>query len=212
MSKPASHEPERAPEPRPTASATIEPVGARAPGPRAHAVRLQLPLRPFDARLANRRALLVVGEAALGALGGADGARYFDIVVREKLVAVEAVLMTDDTPPAEALAAMRQTLADAGYHAALRVVRECADDGCTTTATTDPSRVEAVPSGWHSAEICGKHGYRACPGCDSLYVMTSDNASGQPTAVHCEVCGTVLVEWGATKAWQAELVRRGRTP
>ena len=42
--------------------------------------------------------------------------------------------------------------------------------------------------------------------------MSSANVSGQATAVHCEVCGGVLVEWGASKVWTAELVRRGRVP
>ena len=33
---------------------------------------------------------------------------------------------------------------------------------------------------------------------------------GPAAAVHCEVCATVLVEWGGSKSWTAELVARGR--
>ena len=38
--------------------------------------------------------------------------------------------------------------------------------------------------------------------------MTSANAGGQAPSIHCEVCKAILVEWGGTKVWTAELVTR----
>lgn len=198
------------PEARPTATATIEPVAAPTAAPRAHAVRLVLPLSSFTPRLADRREVLGAAEAALRVLDEHGAPRYFDVMAREKLVAIEAALAMADAPSAGAVERMRQALAEAGYRVTVRALRECADAGCTTTATDDTVRPDAVPSGWYSATVCGKHGYRSCGGCGSLYVMTSTNSSGPAAAVHCAVCASVLVEWGASKSWTAELVARGR--
>ncbi len=212
MSRPATPERARPPEPRPTASLTIEPLGPRESSPRPHAARLYLPLSTFADRLADRRAVLGFADAALRALDGGNVPSLSDVVAREKVIAVDATFTVDDVPSAEAIARMRQSLVDAGYFVSVRIVRECADAGCTTTTSADPSRAETVPYGWHSATVCGRHGYRSCSGCDSLYVMTSSSSTGQAAAVHCEVCGTVLVEWGGSKDWTAELVTRGHRP
>jgi hypothetical protein len=192
------------------ATATIEPVAARTAAPRAHAVRLLLPLSSFAPGLAARPEVRALAAAALRALDEGSAPTYFDVMAREKVVAIEAVLAMANGPSPGAVERMRQALADAGYRVTVRAVRECSDDGCATTMTADPARSDVVPSGWHSATVCGKHGYRSCSGCDSLYVMSSANTSGPAAAVHCEVCATVLVEWGASKAWTAELVARGR--
>jgi hypothetical protein len=210
MSRPATPERVRPPDPRPTAAATIEPVGPRTSAPRAHAVRLYLPLSSFEERLADRRAVLGFAEAALRALDGDGAPSYFDVLSREKLVAIDAASSLTDAPSADAIERMRQALADVGYRVSMRALRECIDGGCTTALMADPAHLDAVPSGWHSATVCGKHGYRSCGGCGSLYVMTSDPAHGPAEAVHCEVCAGVLVEWGASKSWTAELVTRGR--
>jgi hypothetical protein len=209
MSRPATTERVRPPDPRPTAAATIEPVGARTSAPRAHAVRLYLPLSSFEQPLADRRAVLGFADAALRALDGQSTPQYFDVLSREKLVAIDAASSLAEAPSADAIERMRQTLADAGYRVSLRAVRECADDGCTTAMLADPAQLDSVPTGWHSATVCGKHGYRSCSGCGTLYVMTSVPANGPAAAVHCEVCAAVLVEWGASKSWTAELVTRG---
>jgi hypothetical protein len=210
MSRPATTDRVRSSDPRPTASATIEPVGQRTSAPRAHTVRLYLPLSNFEEQLADRRAVLGFAEAALRALDASGAPSYFDVLSREKLVAIDVASSLADAPGAGAMERMRQALADAGYRVSMRAVRECADDGCTTTMLADPARLEAVPSGWHSATVCGKHGYRCCSGCGSLYVMMSAPANGPAAALHCEVCAAVLVEWGASKSWSAELVTRGR--
>ncbi len=212
MSRPTTLDRARAPEPRPTASITIEPLGAKTDSPRSHAARLYLPLSTFDDRLADRRSVLGFADAALRALDAGNTPSLSDVVAREKLIAIDAASTVDDMPSAEAIARMRQSLADAGYFVSVRVVRECADAGCTTTASADSSRSDSVPDGWHSATVCGKHGYRSCPGCNSLYEMTSSSSTGPAAAVHCEVCATVLVEWGGSKTWTAELITRGRRP
>jgi hypothetical protein len=212
MSRSATTERVRAPDPRPTASATIEPVGPRTSTPRAHAVRLYLPLSSFEPSLADRRDVLGFAEAALRALDAQGAHQYFDVLSRDKLVAIDAASSLADGPSADAIEQMRQTLADAGYRVTLRAVRECADAGCTTAVAADPAQLDSVPSGWHSASVCGKHGYRSCGGCGSLYVMTSAPSNGPAAAVHCDVCAAVLVEWGASKSWSAELVTRGSAP
>ena len=38
--------------------------------------------------------------------------------------------------------------------------------------------------------------------------LASTNAAGQAPAVHCEVCGQVLIEWGSSKVWIAQLVAK----
>jgi hypothetical protein len=71
------------------------------------------------------------------------------------------------------------------------------------------NRSSDVPPTWYSQRICGKHNYRTCTKCKSVYVLTSTNAAGQAPSVHCEVCGAVIIEWGSSKVWKAELVTRG---
>lgn len=210
MTKPAQKI-ERPPETRPTASVTVEPVGARGDAERAHAVRLHLPLSHFDERLADRRSLIGIAQTATRALGQGDIATYFDVLAKDKVIGIEATLTCPRAPDGEAIQQMRQALTTVGYQVTVKVLRECDDDGCTTTASIDGSRGEAAPNGWFSVDVCGKHGYRTCETCGSVYVMTSANASGQAPSLHCEVCGSVLVEWGGSKVWTAELVTRGQT-
>jgi hypothetical protein len=178
--------------------------------PRAHAVRLLLPLSSFVPALADRHAVLRFAEAALRALDERSTPEYFDVTAREKIVAIDAAATLTEAPSATAIERMRQSLVDAGYHFTVRAVRECAHAGCTTATPGDPARGDAIPRGWHSAAVCGKHGYRSCGGCDSLYLMTADAVAGPAAALHCAVCATVLVEWGGSKTWTAELVSRGR--
>jgi hypothetical protein len=200
----------RPPEPRPTATVTMEPLDSRSGSPRSFATRLYLPLSTFDPRLADRRSVLGIADAAVRAIDGVEVPNLSDVVAREKVVGIEATFTVDDV--AGAIARLRQALSDSGYFVSMRLLRECADDGCTTTTSLDPTRSDSVPYGWYSTTVCGRHGYRSCAGCDSLYVMSSSSAAGQAAAVHCEVCDTVLVEWGGSKRWTAELVTRGRRP
>src|SRR5437868_6594286 len=50
--------------------------------------------------------------------------------------------------------------------------------------------------------------YVICAMGGSLYRMSSTNSVGQAPSVHCGVCGGVLIEWGSSKVWSAELVHR----
>ena len=172
-------------------------------------MRLRIEINRFEERFATRSAVVDAAERALGELGGGAGASYTDVLGgKDKVVAVEAAAVCADRPDAGAIGRMRELLADAGYNVAVRELRECSDAGCAATAPMDTARPTAAPAGWFAPEICGKHGYRACPGCASVYVMTSANAGGQAPSIHCEVCGAVLVEWGGTKVWTVELVTR----
>jgi len=204
--------PKMAPPPdvRPKAHATVEPLGPRARKPRGHAVRLYVELNGFDAQFADRARVLTFIHEALHELADGEPARCFDVRgAKEKLVGIEAAVICADTPAEGALGRLRDALTAAGYTATIRELRECDDESCTTTAPMDSGQTGSTPVGWYNAQTCGKHGYRACAGCNSVYVMSSANASGQAASIHCEVCGMVLVEWGGTKVWTVELVTRG---
>jgi hypothetical protein len=107
---------------------------------------------------------------------------------------------------------LRQVLRAAGYEVGARELRECREAGCTTNTVVDLARAAEVPAGWFGAEVCGRHGYKLCPACSSTYAMSCSNANGSAPSVHCEVCGGILVEWGGTKLWTAELVKRAAWP
>jgi hypothetical protein len=40
--------------------------------------------------------------------------------------------------------------------------------------------------------------------------MSSTNSSEKAPSLHCELCGAILVEWGSTKVWQAELISKAK--
>ena len=194
---------------KPTASASIEPLGPRAHSPRGHAVRLHLELKDLEPRFADRVTAVDLARRALALLGD-ERASFVDVLGgKARIIGVEGSIVCAAKPDAGSLMRLHETLSGAGYHVKTRELRECSEDTCASTAVMDPSRAESSPATWFGAHICGKHGYRACPGCKSIYVMTSANAAGQAPSVHCEVCGSILVEWGGTKLWSVELVTRG---
>lgn len=175
-------------------------------------MRLHLPLSNFEEKFADRGSVLAVAQRALADFGD-EAAHYFDVVSpKGKLVAVDASMVRSESLDAAAIDLLRETLSSAGYNVAIRTLRECANDACSTTTSMDASRPEATPTGWFSSEVCGKHGFKSCAGCNSVYLMSSTNAVGQAPSIHCEVCGAVLVEWGGTKLWIVELVTRGGHP
>lgn len=173
-------------------------------------MRLHLPVSNFDEKFADRSSVLAVAHRALADLGDEEAVHCFDVVsAKGKLVAIDASMARGEGLDALAIGRLRETLSSAGYNVAIRMLRECSNDGCGTTAPMDASRPEATPTGWFSAEVCGKHGLKSCAGCDTVYFMWSTNAAGQAPSVHCEVCGAIVVEWGGTKLWTVELVTRG---
>src|SRR6266511_2546134 len=101
---------------------------------------------------------------------------------------------------------LRAVLNAALFSISVREKRECSEGSCTSEALVEWNHPSELPSGWYSNRVCGKHSYRTCGKCESLYVMSSTNAVGQAPSIHCAVCGEVIVEWGSSKMWSAELV------
>jgi hypothetical protein len=211
---------------KPTATALIEPIGARTATPRPHAVNLSLTLSAIDAAHADKGHVADVARRALAlfapAAGEVDRRRFGDLTIAGRVaktgvasiivVGVEGALVWPERPDAAAIDEMHALLVAAGYRVAVREKRECTEDGCTSEAAVDWHRRAELPTGWYSAQICGKHNYRLCGVCSSLYVLDSARSNGQAPSVHCEVCGEILVEWGSSKLWSAQLITRGQAP
>jgi hypothetical protein len=203
---------------RPVATATAGP--AQGASGTWHAVELVLELgagkRPSveDALALARRAF----EAFAPTEGATDRRAFQELrasrrgaggVVDSRIVGVEAKTTWPVRPEAAAMESLCAVLAAAGYRVALRERRVCSQRGCSSDALCDWQRVDAVPPGWFAADICGKHDLKACTRCRSVYTLISTNVAGQSPSVHCEVCSQVLVEWGGSKRWDAQLVKRG---
>jgi hypothetical protein len=197
-------------------------VGHRGADPRDHRITITIPLDAStgDARHGERVAVKDVARRSLGACFPAVPSERLD--VRElthgrrsvadsprPVVGVEASGVASGRPTPEAVDRLRAILIEQGYGVALRERRECTEASCAAEAPVDWNRPDHVPSGWFSALICGRHDYRACRKCRSIYRLTSTNAAGQAPSVHCEICGAVLVEWGSSKVWDAQLVKDG---
>ncbi len=112
-------------------------------------------------------------------------------------------------PGDDSVQRFRAALSAEGYRVSVRETRECGEPACTTDAIVDWDRRSQVPSGWYTNLTCGRHNFRTCSKCKSLYVMTSTNSVGQAPSLHCGVCGEILIEWGSSKVWEAELVTKG---
>jgi hypothetical protein len=202
---------------RPTATATVGP--AQGASGTWHAVELVLELgagkRPSveDALALARRAF-----DAFAPVEGASDRRAFQEmrasrrgaggVVDSRIVGVEAKTTWPVRPDAAAMESLCAALAAAGYRVTLRERRVCSQRGCSSDAFCDWHRADAVPPGWFVADICGKHDFKACTRCGSVYTLLATNVAGQSPSVHCEVCSQVLVEWGGSKRWDALLVKR----
>ena len=211
---------------KPTATVLIEPIGSRTATPRPHAIHLSLTLSAIDATHADKGHVADVARRALASFapppGELDRRRFGDLTIAGRVaktgvaslivVGVEGALVWPDRPDAAAIDDMHALLVAAAYRVAVREKRECSEDGCTSEAAVDWHRGVEQPTGWYSAQICGKHNYRECGVCSSLYILDSTRANGQAPSVHCEVCGEILVEWGASKLWSAQLVTRGQVP
>jgi hypothetical protein len=208
---------------KPTATATIEPMGHRATVPRNHLINITLKLTPIDAKHADKEYVASVARRSLEgfppANGQPDRRRFGDVSVSGKVgksggvsnvvVCVEGSVVWPGRPGDDPVERLRAVLLAEGYRVAVREKRECAESECTTEAMVEWNRPSDLPSGWYSNLICGKHNYRTCSKCKSIYVLTSTSSAGQAPSVHCGVCGEVMIEWGSSKMWNAELITRG---
>jgi hypothetical protein len=187
---------------------------------RSHVIKVVVDLDRSDATRGDKDRAEAAVKRALAPYappaGERDQRKFRDVSEARKaadggpvVVAVEGSVVCGDRPRGEDVEVARAVLAEAGYRVAVRERRECSERECWTESSIMWSRIEEIPSGWFTSSVCGKHNYRRCAKCTSVYVLTSMNAAGQAPALHCEVCGKVLVEWGASKIWSAELVTRG---
>lgn len=205
---------------RPTAAATVELRGLRSKVPRDHLVKLTIDLRSSDGKHADAPYTLGVARKALGGfspVGDQPDRRQFDPIAAKihkpgavaAIIGVEASVIWAGRPGDDSIQELRAALNAEGYKVTVRETRECSEADCSSDALVDWNRPLQVPPGWYSSLICGKHDYKSCSRCKSIYLMTCTNSSGQSPSLRCEVCGMMIIEWGSTKLWSAQLVTRG---
>jgi predicted Zn finger-like uncharacterized protein len=204
-----------------TASATIEAIGSRMALPRNHSIKVALRLSSGDARHADKAHLR---DAARRSLDGFPPARdqpdrreYGDLALTGEwnkngsasvVVGVEGSVVWPGRPADAAVEQLRASLVADGYRVTVRERRECAEAACSGFAMVGWNQPTQIPAGWYTQSICGKHNYKACPRCRSTYVMTSSSSAGQAPSVRCQVCGEIMVAWGSSKVWEAQLISR----
>jgi hypothetical protein len=207
---------------KPAATVTIEPTRRRATAPCDHSIHVMLDLGArhlvsgdpiFVARVA-RQAL----EGFPSAIDSPDHRRVREVSTFAKrnkagistavVVGVEGTAMSTARPDDDSVRSLRALLIEEGYRVTVREKRECTEADCRVDVMMEWDRPAEVPPRWHSNQVCGSHNYRTCARCKSVYMLTSTNAAGQAPSVHCEVCGLVIVEWGSSKVWTAQLVSR----
>jgi hypothetical protein len=211
---------------KPIAAATVELRGSRTTAPRDHLVKVLIELRAADGKQADELHLMSVAHKALAGFAPAgdepDRRRFEEISartipsktvpakpVKPGVIAVEASVTWPGRPGDGAIQELRAALAAEGYRVTVRETRECSEHDCASDAMVEWNRPLQVPAGWYSSLVCGKHDYKTCGRCKSIYLMTSTNAAGQAPSLRCEVCGLLIIEWGSTKLWSAQLVTRG---
>jgi hypothetical protein len=128
--------------------------------------------------------------------------------VTSVVIGVEGSVVQPGRPDDDSVADLQAILLAAGYRVAVREKRVCSEPACKIEALIDWNQATAPP-GWHDAHVCGRHNYRTCASCKSVFTLTSSNFVGQAPSLHCEVCGHILIEWGRSKLWIAELVTSG---
>ena len=205
--------------PNPTATVTITPMGRHTAFPRDHLIEVMINLGEGTTPFADKGYVAAVVRKSLASFPAASATKIGNVSVSKKgkhnegvistVIGVEGSAVSHGRPENDAVEQLRAALLDAEYNAVIREKRECGEPGCPVGVMVDWNRPAKVPSGWYSNQVCGRHNYRQCPQCNSVYLMTHTSSAGQAPAVHCEVCGIVLFEWGSSKVWHAELVTRG---
>jgi hypothetical protein len=193
--------------PPPRATATIEPSGPGVGSAREHTIHLILDLGTENAAQVSGTAEIALAVFAAHEKTN-DPAETRQLLDRKQATTgIEGTLVCPSRPSAAAVTSMCASLTGAGYRVVVRERRECGEPGCHTDCLTDWDQPDVLPSGWFANAICGRHDYRRCRKCPSVYRMTSTNAAGQQSSLHCEVCGAVLIEWGGSKIWDAQRVQ-----
>jgi len=207
---------------RPTAKVIFEPTGPRAKAPRDYSMKIEIALSTLSPKHGDKAQVTSVIHRAMRTLSPTDPSecRIEELVTRGKtakdgtvakiVIGVEGSVTLTGRPSEEGVAALRAALIEDGYRVATQERRSCAEPGCPSDALTDWGRPTDVPATWYSDLICGRHDYKSCVACSSIYVMFSSSSSGQAPSLHCEVCGAIMVEWGGSKAWDARLVKSGQ--
>jgi hypothetical protein len=205
---------------KPMVTVTIELIRRHA-SLREHSIRVTIMLSTVEARFADRATVLRLARESLEGFAPekdeSDRRGFSELSVSHQkrgvaesvVVGIEGTVVWPRRPSDEQIERLRATLVGGEYRVAIRERRECAEPGCAIDAPVDWHQASSVPPTWFSSRLCGRHGYRSCSGCASTYLLTSTNCDGQGPSVHCQVCGLILMEWGSTKVWQAELVTRG---
>jgi hypothetical protein len=210
------------PVPKKTATVTIEPIGPRSTGARDHSIKVAIGLGAGGGDDTDTERASRVARKSLAPFppprGEPDGRKVAGVSVSRKagrgapvtsvVVAVEGSVVWPSRPEESSVADVRTMLLGEGYRVLIREKRECAEPACHVEAVVEWNETTAVPSGWYSELVCGRHSYRTCQKCGSTFRMMSSNFVGPAPSLHCEVCGWILVEWGSSKLWIAELVTR----
>ena len=187
------------------ATVTIEPRGPKSEERRQYQIRFTLEVDGLPA--SDKPHVLEIAKAALEPLAATDGSEchFGELSIKTKATAIEARVAVAEPPSENAIQHLRATLSTAGFVVTITEAREC--DECMALVMVPWNQV-APPPGWHSSSICGKHQYKSCASCCSVYLMSSTNAGGPAPSLKCTVCDAVMIEWGGTKLWFAELVSR----
>jgi hypothetical protein len=199
---------------RATAGVSIE-ARMRPPALQEHVITLNIDLGGPEPKHQDKVRVMALTREAFAMFAPVDGARdlrrFSDVFQRPggPVTGVDASVVQDARPTVAAIDALRAILIAEGYRVTVREARPCGHPGCGAEAVVDWNRPTLVPPGWFNHATCGKHQYRTCTACRSTYLMTSENTAGQAPSVRCEVCGAMMIEWGGTKLWHAELVSRG---
>ena len=185
---------------------TIEPRGPKTSAGRQYQVRFTLEIEAAS----EKAGALVLANEAMAPLAAQPGAEcaFGELAIKTKTnVDRSARRRCRRRRPESMVQALRASLSAGGYsvddHRAARMRR------------VPRQRHGAVEPDGDAADrlarrrtICGKHQYKSCGSCGSVYVMSSTNASGPAPSLHCEVCNGDDGGVGRDE----DVVRRARHP
>ena len=202
---------------RPGATATIEPLGRGTKIARDYCIRIAIHFSTLDSKYADKAYVTGVARKAMEPfaprMDEIDRRSVGDLMPKmgKGTIGIEASAYCHERPSDDIVDRVRLAFLTEGYRVDVREMRECADPECQSEVLVEWNHTIDIPRGWYSNTICGKHDFRLCSSCGSTYRMTSTSAAGQAPSLRCEVCGELMVEWGGSKIWNAELIQKGGT-